>query len=827
MSKFDKNDERDKDNDKGGSAIPILIVLGILMLPALIIGTGIYWGMLRIGRQRLSVIAVVSSLMSLIAITYGALSSAFEKSVFVFVNIMEFRENWQLLIPAAVVINVVVGSIIGFVLVLTTIGSMKANPHRFKLEGNWMYGFEFRRTPLQYLRRKKNIEGLKSGKFVHDKKAPLGFDEEHNDSLVYRYGSEAIKQTIISGSAGSGKTITMLSLIRNDIIAGLPIIVIDFKRSPELATKISTWSKEEGRNFYHFVNGDPEKYDVPHSPGQATYEPLINGGASKADMVLGMREYDTAAEVYKSSMRQLLQVLFSMLRYADRSKAPKIDWDHGSIYQVQSAVNGNITELASACENTPIQEDAEAIDLQSRSRGSNLRHAMDELQGQMRTIIASEYGRWLKLTKGIRNIDLYKLTENADEGNVILFSLNSDSEKDFSKYLGSLIFADLNSVSALRRNSGNKNQVNIYVDEFQAVPPTAVTSLLEKSRESRLGMTLSSQSYEQIISASASNGEAYLLGILDTCSNFIVHSGATEDSAIRLSKIIGKDMFTAYGQTNVNKSSMFSFNFANRRNQDVRKTEEERWIVHPKKFMSLSSPTVNNGFKSTAVIINKSTDDPAYKDHGGALARTVWMIPNNRVIDDYYMPKLESATDEIQEPILGEAENAFEYQDAPMDLLSENETFEDYEYDSAGTGHEDEDGDFEWESTEDDPYLQEASTISVSERVSENVSEDYDIDDLPMVDFDVPVEKNAGRKTNGSGIPVRAVSGLKTREAVDTPNVAESVSNRPQRSAVARSGFDSMFSGDVKPKSLKEIKASEVKPELEDEFDLPDLEDLL
>ena len=811
MSKS-RDHEYDDDEEKGnGSALPILAVLGVLMLPALVIGGLMYWGLLRVGRQRLSVVAFISAVISLIAIVYGSFSSALEKAIFVFANIMDFKENWALLIPAAVVVNLVIGSIAGFVLVLTTIASMKSNPHRFKLEGNWMYGFEFRRTPLQYLRRKRNIQGLKNGQFAGNEKAPLGFDEEHDDSLVYRYGSEAIKQTIISGSAGSGKTITMLSLIRNDIISGLPIIVIDFKRSPELATKISTWAKEEGRDFYHFVNGDPEKYDVPHSKGQSTYEPLINGGASKADMVLGMREYDTAAEVYKSSMRQLLQVLFSMLRYADRKKAPNIHWHHGSISQVSSAVNGTITELASACENTPVQEDAEAIDLQSRSRGSNLRHAMDELQGQMRTIIASEYGRWLKLTKGIRNIDLYKLTENADAGNVILFSLNSDSEKDFSKYLGSLIFSDLNAVSALRRNSGNKNQVNIYVDEFQAVPPTAVTSLLEKSRESRLGMTLSSQSYEQIISASASNGEAYLLGILDTCSNFIVHSGTTEDSAIRLAKIIGKDMFTAYGQTNANKSSLFSFNFANRRNQDVRKTEEERWIVHPKKFMSLSSPTINNGFRSTAVIINKSTDDPAYKNHDGALARTVWMIPDNRVIDDYYMPKLESSVeDEHDEPILGDMENVFESQDAPITLLPESGNDERYNnnYEHEYPPYEESDGDFNWEETEEDPYLKEASTISANDENS--------LESVP----NVPV------KTKSAGIPVRASNSMETPPSGNPAKGVPSVPNRARRSTTTRSEFDSMFSGDVKPETLKDFKTVASDKD-EEEFVLPDMEDLL
>lgn len=760
-----------------GSGKGILIFFGILFFPAVIFAMLSRFFLLRVWKQKPIMAVIISATISAIALIFGAIVNTIENTVYVFTHITDFVNNWTLLIPLVIVVNVVLGSILGLIYIFADLRRMKENPQNFKLEGNWMYGFKFNRTPWEALKRLKTIKGLKSGSYSHIEKAPLGLDEENSDSVVYRYNSEAQKQTLISGAAGSGKTITMLSLILNDIQNGLPVVVVDFKRSPELATKISTWSKENGREFYHFVNGDPKRYDVPNSKGQAHYDPLINGGAAKADMVLGMREYDTAAEVYKSSMRQLLQVLFAMLKQADRRKTTKIDWNSGGIYQVASAVNGNITELASACEGQPIQEDAEAVDIQSRNRSSNLKHAMDELQGQMRTIIASEYGRWLKTSETGRNIDLYKLTENENEGNVILFSLNADSEKDFSKYLGSLIFSDLNAVSSLRRNNGKKNQVNIYVDEFQAVPPTAVTNLLEKSRESRLGMTLSSQSFEQIIAASDSNGEAYLLGILDTCSNFIVHSGATEDSAIRLAKILGKKMFTAHKQTNTNESFLFSLNFWNKRRSIIQKSEEERWVFHPKGFMSLSSPTKNNGYKSTAVIINKAPDDPRYRNHSGALARTSWMIPNDMVIGEYYIPTLAVGnvdSDNFYENdtlLASDNDEAFEYQDPPVDLMYNNT------YDPAGFGNEKDDGDFSWEETDDDFLIPDSEFKTVSENV-EQVSENL-----------------------SNSKPV----------------------NKDRRSAIEVSEFDAMFSGVSKPQTLKDVSVD--SGELDDES-LPDLDQL-
>lgn len=1067
------NEENEDDIKNGGKAL--IGIIGIIFLPAAIIGGLYYFILMRILKQPISVALSIGAAISAISLFFWVKLNALERFLSVLGNLANFKENWTEILPLVIVINLVLGSIFGILMIFIQIRQIKANPQKLKLEGSWLYNFKYRRTPIQVLRRKNTIKKLKEGKFASKKKAPLGLDEDNGDLVAYRYNSEATKQTLISGAAGSGKdlhideiiptphgfkrvgdinvgdtifddlgehtkvvgkhqpmsqthyaltlsdgtiiktgedhlwevehnispkaiekmfkddlrlqaqviiavkdetlitvddlisdyelesarkmveielsylnshngkysrhdalvalleadsiinesisknvgsfrhveimrtkdllrkglkdssgrnkfsikpvqnpvnypdvelssdpydfginiaktsgdlvdeflfsgveqrisllsglikgsgavsisgicsfsnsnkvlvdrvrslvsslasvptmikeskgdysfsfalnhvieldgvvstlvgdsskfhrryvtdvqiidgksdeffcfevdspsslflctnvyipthnTITMLSLIKANIESGLPNITIDFKRSSELATKLAKWAHENNRVFYHFVNGNPEKYDIPGSPGQALYDPLVNGGAAMADMLLGMREYDTAAEVYKSSMRQLLQVLFGMLRVADRKKAPEIDWNHGGIYQVASAIkDGNFTTLVAACVDTDVQANAEDVEVGLRSRGSNLRKAMDELQGQMRTIMVSEYGRWLRTEKGGRNIDLYKLTQG-DADAVVLFSLNSDSEKDFSKYFGSLILADLNAISAKRRNLGAENQIYVYIDEFQAVPPSSVTSLLEKSRESHIGMTLSSQSYEQIISASDSNGESYLAGILDTCSNFIVHNGATEGSATRLAEILGKKYETVFTTSNQNDGFLFSRNWSNKRNQTVQNRQEERWIMHPGEFMKLSSPNQANGFRSTAVMINKSPEDPLFrKNKGGAVARTIWMIPDNEVIARYY--KSTTSSDSYVAPeketliapvftdnLADESSDMEEFNDNTYDYLAERSSrrndeeespFEDDGYNYAGSDSEEEDGSFGFESIEDD-----------------------------------------------------------------------------------------------------------------------------
>lgn len=542
-------------------------------------------------------------------------------------------------------------------------------------------GFVFRFAHSRAMRRKDSTFASSIGELMR-KKAPkrnlikfesiVAIDDNPDDYFCFTVDSPNHVFLFGKSFTPTHNTITMQNLIYADIESGKDVVVIDFKRSPKFASKLAAWAEDHGREFYHFVNGDPEDYDIPRSKGQCYYDPLKSGTpTSKADMVLGMREYDSAAAVYKAGMQQLLQVLFGMLKFAHRKSAPGIQWDSGGIYQLYSALGGNnfmdLTKANSveipqsmidkgykgfpleipggsglegsrmAIVNSPIAK--QALELAEELRGkTQISHARGELMGQLRTIIASEYGRWMKIGgPGDREIDLYELTTSGKtRGNVILFSLNSDSEPQFAQYVGAMIFSDLTNISALRRNVSASNQINIYVDEFQAVPPSAVTSLLEKSRESKMAMTIAQQSFDQVVASAESAGEAYLNSILDTCSNFIAHAGSTEKSATRLAEILGKEYVTVYSRMNENDSSFLSVNWAKSKSSKVSSREEERWKFPPSEFMSLASPDPGNNFKSSAVWITKTSSDPHYSSRGGATARSVWMVPAETVLVEYY-----------------------------------------------------------------------------------------------------------------------------------------------------------------------------------------------
>lgn len=820
------------DNDSKVPGKIVFGLLGLLFLPAVILGTLMYWLLLRTFRQKTSVVFFISLVIGLISVLVWKLTNASEKIVNVIQNWRNIDVYWTDLIPAFISVNLFLGTIFGFFLIYLSIRQMKNNPHRTQLEGTWMYKFKFRRTPLEYYKRIKKIKGLKEGKYHSADRIPLGIDED--DNIEYRYNTEMHQSTLLSGTTGSGKTITMLNSMLSDIVNGISIVVIDFKRSAEFSSKLARWASDNDSNFYHFVNGKPERYPIMDSPGQAYYDPIKNAGNAKADMILGMREYDTSAAVYKQGMRELLQTLLLVMKHVDKNKTKNIKWDEGEIYKINSIVNGlngsaigNLSELVDATSGTEAETVARDLELKVKNKTSSLHNAFLALQGQMSTLVNSDYGRWLKYEKNGRNIDLYKLLK--EPKNVILFSMDGLSEKDFAKYMGSLILSDLSAVSAMRLRNDVKDHVNVYIDEFQAVSPSSLAPLLEKSRASGFGTTMASQSYEQIISAAESNGEAQLNGILDTCANFIVHAGATEKSARRLSEIAGEETKTVYRQANQNEGFLFSFNWKNRRNQMVHTSTETDWIAPPRKFMNLSMPKPSNDYKTEAIIVKKSSDDPMNKGKDGVVIKKLWMIPNNKVLESYYsqtegeddaiadISEEEQARDELENFI---AEREFDLPEAPLDYLgSEEETFTQIDeldnLDESQLEEDDEivDGDFNYEILEDD------------EDPADELLKNINLDSVKPINKDSHLKvKNENRETVQKTLRTKKQSevskGIPTRSTPDTANSSHGLPLTPN---VAEKKTEKSYGNMLNSDNFKPTKRRKERPPVvDDEEELDD-----
>lgn len=495
------------------------------------------------------------------------------------------------------------------------------------------------RTLFENFKDKYFIKHFINGeKKIHEIISIEKIQDNPEDYVCFTVDSPSRLFLITESNIPTHNTVTMLSLIQNDILVGNPICVIDFKKSPDLIYFLSKWAEENGREFYHFVSGKPGTYKNPYKDDQATYDPLSTGNATaKADMILNLRTWDTASEVFKKRTQDVLQSLFFLLERTPRKAVPEIDWDSGGLAQFVSALDLNnfkkMIELmgkdmqAGRLSAGDVRRYNTLVDLYkelSSKTKSDLKAQIVELLSIARTLIVSNYGDWLATGASDYHIDLMDIATSQD-GPIVLFSFNQQEEPEFAQYIGSIVMSDISRVSALKNAKGDTTHFGVYIDEFQTLHPMTVKDNLEKARSSKMYITLSLQSIDQIVSAVDSGGEAMANAILDTCANFIFHDGSGYDTAEKMSKIIGKSDRYIYRTTTNEKPGLFS-RLISIDKAMVSKDIERDWLVPPSEFQSLESPVESNGYKATAYVINKSSDDNRFKRSGGALARKVHVV---------------------------------------------------------------------------------------------------------------------------------------------------------------------------------------------------------
>lgn len=556
-------------------------------------------------------------------------------------------------------ICILLGIILGWGFILWRAYQLKKNPELKVLKG-WAKNYEYRKSPLRIKKKEALIEEISNGEHLSYEYAALGVLDEpimlnnnktyDKETVVSRYYDEAVKSTMIFGATGSGKTITMTSLMYNDVIAGYPICVIDFKKGVELVYHLSKWAKENGREFYHFTSGAVGTYNNPYCSELASYDPLATGTAtSKADMMLNLRKWDGASDVYKGRTQAILQAIFFLLERIEKNNAKHeiqgIPWNQGGIAIFTAALQTpNLFDMIQWFEryitlnpkatNSQRKQLEELKDLHNilTSKNNPLKEQIEGLSIICKNLTLSSYSDWLAKGNSKKHIDLAKIAMSK-EAPIVLFQFNPLEEKDFAQYMGNIIMSDLSRASAIKNEKGDTNLFGLYIDEFQTLSPETVSGIAEKARSARFYTTMSLQSAEQIAKVSERNGEETLNAFFDTVGNFIIHQGSSYDSAERLSKIIGKTEKTIYKATGKRQSNFLSNNFKNERNSMVNESLEDVYRLDPKKLMELSQPTRENGYTSTAYYITKACTDPELSQYSYAIARKVHIIPYEEVLD--------------------------------------------------------------------------------------------------------------------------------------------------------------------------------------------------
>ena len=287
--------------------------------------------------------------------------------------------------------------------------------------------------------------------------------------------------SMITGSTGSGKTSTMKTILKQRINEKRPVVFFDYKGEEEILDDIQKYAKDAGVPYYEFSA----------RACTFTYDPFKNlNETGKVEALMNTRRWsmDGADEHYKTSMQLAIQ---NLVRSYDEYREK----------------NGETVNYI--------------VGLYNYSKGYTPQ--MNEKDGYNNLI------KSLEILLSSRAKDLFgdspDFTFEDDRSYVICFSFTS-ANKALASNISSFVYTDLMDRGT---RMAYPKKLLLCIDEFGTLESSIIIKdLLEKGRSGGIQTVFSILDINQI---AMNSGEFFVQALLGTINNYIIHAGATQNTA--------------------------------------------------------------------------------------------------------------------------------------------------------------------------------------------------------------------------------------------------------------------------------------------------------
>lgn len=438
--------------------------------------------------------------------------------------------------------------------------------------------WEFRKTPWEVAKFRRNIAKIKNDEDTPVDGMTLGI-EANGERVVQTY-DEASAHTLIIGGSGSGKSRTAMMRIRDQIKKGEASIIIDLKDDPELTNFVKIMCDRYGRKFQHFTMQDNTKpYTGPAPEGNAHYDPLAQGDHTRrADMVLDLQEWTASNDVFKKLSQSYLQLLFTVLIQNPR---PQLSTLEDAIDLMNPKyLQERARPLAGDPRFSAVMRSIDSLNDEALSR--TVKDNLQTNRSQLEIFLQSIAGPWLMLdNKNGNNINILDAAYNGD---VIVFSLDSQAYGSLAAHLANLIIQDLKTVSSELLRSPAPKPVHVFIDEFSAIGSDNIINLLNKARAANMSITLATQTIGDLMV----NNPALKMQIMGIVSSFIIHRANTQDDATVYSGLTGMTTVSKVRHQATYNQDMLGGIGAGIGTGNASVEEVEEWKVKPTEIQELN-----------------------------------------------------------------------------------------------------------------------------------------------------------------------------------------------------------------------------------------------
>jgi hypothetical protein len=348
-----------------------------------------------------------------------------------------------------------------------------------------------------------------SGRWFTGNALLVGYDAEMRTAEVPVQGGAGGAHTLVSGAAGSGKTVSQTWLVVRGIEADMSAIVIDPKGDDDLAASVRAAALKAGKQFF-----------VWSPDGPCVYNPYAVGSDSEvADKALAGEQF-TEPHYLRQAQRFLGREV-RVLRRAGialslQSLAQHLDPDRLELV---------LRELPEA----EVADDYAYLDSLTARQRSDLSGVRDRLA----ILAESDVGRWLDPSNQAARS--FGLLEALRSRSVVLFRLRADSRPLIMQMLAGAIVLDL--LTAASALQGARVPSIVVIDEFAALAAPQIGGLFGRARGAGMSLVLGTQ---EISDLQLPGRENLLRQVAGNLTSTISHRQVNPESAEWVSRLAGR-----------------------------------------------------------------------------------------------------------------------------------------------------------------------------------------------------------------------------------------------------------------------------------------------
>lgn len=321
-----------------------------------------------------------------------------------------------------------------------------------------------------------------------------------NKNLDKVYYDESSQNAMIFGTTGTGKTNTVMNIIKDSLLHGNQLLYVNGKGNLEDTKQVIEMCKQNNKE-YIFINIGEEN--------EIKYNPFKNANATTIrDMLLSLSDW--SEEHYKTNASAYYQVVLNL-----------INLEKFDIYKF----------LALLEEDDKLKEQQESKDINKWLKKANLNILNNK------NVVSSSVSRIMQLFGGdgekLFSSTGIDILEAIKQDKAVIINLNPNNYAETSKVLFRLITLDIR--KSFDYLDGNTNLITAIFDEFGTYANDEFINVLNQSRSSGYKIYPTAQSPADI---KYTLGEDFLDRVIDNCNSFLFGRVNSPQSASYMADVI-------------------------------------------------------------------------------------------------------------------------------------------------------------------------------------------------------------------------------------------------------------------------------------------------